>query len=261
MTFLAAALALCLISLFATRSAFAGQPGSSLSLSGFHGIGVLMVFAIYCAATLALGPTYAIALLAAVQLHELGHVIAYRMLGHEQVRLRMVPLPFFSQSITDTPLKTQLGESFVALMGAGFSVGPMVLGYAIATTLAQDAPMLANAAGAFAIACGALNMVSLLPFLPLDGGRAINAVTHSVMPVLGPAMACFMIAAFAMAAMRQGSLALGLLAAMGVQSLLPRPAPTQEPLKANEALLVLAAYTFIFATHFTSGWWLLKELF
>ena len=234
---------------------FVGRP---IALSGFDGIGVLAGFAVFVMAAWAAGPAIATAILISLLLHEMGHVIAHQMMGHASTRFRLAPM-IADEPISDLPLQTDGQTLFAALMGPGFCLLPMVLAHLAALGLAEGHPTLANGLRTFAITCGAVNFVLLLPFWPLDGGRCVRIASRSIWPALAPALAVFMTAALAMAAMRGGSVPLLLLAVIGVQSLLRRDKGSVNPLLPDNALLALAAYAFTLAAHFSGGWALLSQ--
>jgi len=249
---------LCGALLYALRGGvIAGGP---VSFSGFNGIGVVFVFIAFVFAAALLGPAFGVSLLISLFIHELGHVLAYRMLGHTNTRIRMVPLLPGSE-ISDKPLTSEGEAFFVAIMGPGLSLAPMVLALALSAAFSQTAPGFAVAMRVFAVTCGALNFVNLLPIWPLDGGRCARLAASSFWPGLAPGITIFMCSALAMAGLRSGSIALIILAAIGAHSLLRKSEPLAQQMNANNALIALAAYTFTFAAHFTSGWLLLEIYF
>ncbi|MBV1867186.1 MAG: hypothetical protein KUG69_04670 [Marinosulfonomonas sp.] len=249
---------LCGALLYALRGGVTA--GGPVSFSGFNGIGVVVVFVAFVFSAALLGPAFGISLLISLFIHELGHVLAYRMLGHTNTRIRMVPLLRGSE-ISDRPLTSEGQAFFVAIMGSGLSLAPMVLALALSAAFAQTAPEFSVAMRVFSVTCGALNFVNLLPIWPLDGGRCARLAAASFWPALAPGMTIFMCSAMAMAGLRSGSIALLILAAIGAQSLWRKNEPLAEPMSANHALIALAAYAFTFAAHFTSGWLLLQIYF
>lgn len=232
-----------------------GQP---IALSGFDGVGVLTGFAVFVLAAWGSGPMIAFALLVALLLHELGHVVGHQIIGHSATRFRLAPI-VADVPISDRPLRTDGQTLFAALMGPGFCLLPMLLSHLAALGLSESNPALAYGLWTFAITCGAVNFVLLLPFWPLDGGRCVRIASRSIWPALAPSLAVFMTAALAMAAMRGGSVPIWFLAVIGVQSLLRRDKGSANPLPPDNALLALAAYAFTLAAHFCGGWALLSQ--
>ncbi len=225
----------------------------SITVSGLNGIGVIFGFIFYVLASSVFGAEIAVTLIASLLLHEMGQVLAYRMLGHSQAKFRLVMLQY-NQPISAQPLTNDGEEFFTAIMGAVFSLGPMVLSLAIAAALLPVAPVTAHQFWLFGVTCGALNFVSLLPFWPFAGGRCIRTSVVKFWPGLGPMMTVFLSAAMLVASLRTGSVALMVLAGIGAQSLW-RPSPSGlEPMEPETGLIALSAYAFTLAAHFSAGW-------
>ncbi len=247
----AAAILLCAVMANVLRPVTTSQ--QNIQLVGFDGAGLILVFVIYVAAAAFLGDTFAISLIAAFLLHEGGHVLANRMLNRGTSRFRMVPL-LAGQQVCETPFRSEGAAFFVALMGAGFSLAPMSLAFALALLLRSTGPELADFLIVFGATIGAVNFLALLPFRPLDGGRCAAIAARNFWPALAPSYTIFMIAAFMTAGVKNGSVALLALAAFGLQSLIRKPGRPLVPMGASTGLIGLAAYTFTLAAHFTAGW-------
>ena len=221
--------------------------------SGFDGISVIAGFIMFVAAASVLGTAVGISLILSCLLHELGHFLAHRMLGHSSTRFRLAPL-LTREPSSDVPLRTE-GQAFcVALMGPGLCIAPVVFAMTLAHALAPSAPDVSYYLGVFAVTCGAFNFVNLLPFYPLDGGRCARIAANNFWPALAPAMTVFMSAAFASASIRLGSVSLMVMAGIGAHSLLRRSHSRLVPMGGDNALIGLAAYSFTMAAHFTAGW-------
>ena len=247
---------LCAATVFAVRGGVLARP--RMLFSGFDGIGVLTGFVVFTVASAAFGPVFALSLIVSLLLHEFGHVIGYRMIGHEDARFRLVPL-LSGAPMSDHPVRTEGQAFFVALMGPGVSIGPMVLAYTLSATLANSNPEVSGNLRVFAVTCGTLNFLNLLPFWPLDGGRCTRIFAGNFWPTLAPALTVFMTAAFTAAALRTDSLTLFILAGVGVQSLFQKGEPKREKLGESNALTAMAAYAFTLATHFCGGYWLMSH--
>ena len=234
--------------------------GGSLSFSGFNGIGVLAGFLFFVFIATTLGRPFGLPLIAALLVHEFGRAMGYRMLGHANSRVRL--LPFLScQRSSDRPLKTD-GELFLAsIMGPAFSLGPLTFAMALSMLLRAQAPELSETLWVFAITCGTVNFVALLPFAPFDGEKCARAATVSFWPALAPAMAVFMSTAMVTAAFRTGSLVLFGAAMIGAITVLRRPRAGRPPLFPDDGLLALSAYVFTMAAHFSAAWPLLSAYF
>jgi Zn-dependent protease len=108
-----------------------------------------------------------------ILLHELGHALAFPLVGMQPKGIYLVP--FIGGAATaKTPFRTDFQEGFVSLMGPGFSLIPtfaFLIGY-----LASGNSTLYTAAAISAF----VNLLNLAPVLPLDGGRVIKAVLTAV---------------------------------------------------------------------------------
>lgn len=231
--------------------------GPRIVLSGFDGIGVVVGFMVFTLASALLGPTFGISLIVSFLLHEFGHVIAYRMVGHQDARFRLVPV-LSGVQISDQPLKTDGQAFFVALMGPGISIAPMALAYSLSVALSQHDPQAASLFRVFAVTCGTMNFITLLPFWPLDGGKCARLFAINFWPALAPALTAFLTAALASAAWRTGSIALLVLALVGLQSMFRKKSGQRIAMSPDVGLTAMAAYAFTMAAHFSGGWMLLS---
>jgi Zn-dependent protease len=124
------------------------------------------------------------ALLAVViLLHELGHALAFRLVGMQPKGIYLVPF-MGGLATAKTPFRTDFQEGFVSLMGPGFSLVPtfvFLIGY--------------HASGNFTLYTAAaisafVNLLNLAPILPLDGGRVIKTVLTAVSRRLALIVSC-----------------------------------------------------------------------
>ena len=144
-----------------------------------------------------------------VAVHEYGHVLAFRMAGHRKPVFRLAP--FGGVAFSDKPARSQTESAFIAIMGPGFSIVLVLVGLLAAQLLLPEHAELFWFAPAFdwriaveagqelepwrVIAISAallvvkwtafLNFLNLLPFYPLDGGRAMRSLASPA----GPAVA------------------------------------------------------------------------
>ena len=251
-----AATILCFLTIVALRGNVLA--GSRLTLVGFDGISVIIGFVAFVLGAVVFGPLFGMSLVISVLLHELGHVLAYQFLGYENVRFRFVPL-FSGVPISDTPIRTEGHGFFIALMGPGICVAPMALAYALSIVLQDVHPEAATIFRTFAVTCGTINFINLLPFWPLDGGKCARIFAANFWPALAPALAVFMAAMFATAAIRTQPLTLLIMAMVGAQSIFHKAKPHPIPMGADNALIAMAAYSFTMAAHFSGGYWLLSQ--
>jgi Zn-dependent protease len=124
------------------------------------------------------------ALLAVViLLHELGHALAFRLVGMQPKAIYLVP--FMGGLATGkTPFRTDFQIGFVSLMGPGFSLIPtfaFLIGYHAS---GNSTLFTAAAISAF------VNFLNLAPILPLDGGHVIKAVLTAVSRRLALVVSC-----------------------------------------------------------------------
>lgn len=126
----------------------------------------------------AFGWAIAILLVAALLVHEFGHLLAYRLIG--QPWGRMVFLPFLGAiAVPRLGFVTQGQSVFAAIMGPGFSVVvPLVsafLVYLWPPGIGRDIAL------SIGLVASALNLFNLLPVEPLDGGVILRSVAARIM--------------------------------------------------------------------------------
>ncbi len=257
---LAVSLALCAATLVALRGGLTSPNGTTIA--GLDpqamGMGLLAIVA----AAYVWGPLYGLALILAVALHEFGHVAAYRVAGHSDARFRLVPL-MGGVAISDTAPASQEKAFFIALMGPGICIAPMVVAHIAAELVWDTSPALSDFLWTFAAVTGALNFFNLLPLWPLDGGRCMQIVASAFLPGSTSMVLLAMSAAMIAMAVWMQSLLLFLFALIGSQSLFQAGAllSAQRPMGRPRALLALAAYGFTLAAHLLGGSWLVSRLF
>jgi Zn-dependent protease len=180
MLFIFAALALCLATLYALRGGLTGR-GRFVTIAGFDtqslGLGVFAI----AAAGYFYGPVFGAALILSIMIHEFGHVAAFRVCGHSDARFRLIPL-FGGMAISDTHPASQEKDFFIALLGPGICIAPMVLAYVASDYLVLDYPYVVEFLWTFAMIMGAINFFNLLPFWPLDGGRCLAILCNTYAP-------------------------------------------------------------------------------
>jgi Zn-dependent protease len=107
----------------------------------------------------------------ALFIHELGHLVAYRLMG--QPWGRMIFLPFLGAiAMPRLPFESQGQTVFAALMGPGIStlLSVACAAWALTATHVTAFPVLLG------IVTVLLNIFNLLPVEPLDGGIALRSV-------------------------------------------------------------------------------------
>lgn len=226
-------------------------------------LGSVRVWILLClAAILIFKLKYGSALVLALMLHELGHVAAHRILGHEDARFRLAPL-FAPTAISKTPTRSQAQEFFVSIMGAGFSLVPMVATLVAASALKEAAPTLSDLLYALGSTIAALNFVNLLPLLPLDGGRCLRQILLTLCPVTGVYILLALSAGAAALSFVHESLSLIVIVCLG-GLIFFRPQEDEQPktpMSTQTASLASATYLFTLAAHGVAGWWLIRWYF
>lgn len=205
---------------------------------------------------------YGSALVLALLIHELGHVAGHRILGHADTRFRLAPL-FTAGPISTRATRSQAQEFFVTIMGAGFSLIPMVATLMLARFLETPAPDLATVFLAIGSTIAALNFVNLLPLLPLDGGRCLRQIFITLCPTTGIFVLLICSAAAAALSFVQESLSLIVIVCIGGLVFF-RPADdglVRTPMSQGTAFLALAIYGFTLSAHAVAGWWLIRWYF
>jgi Zn-dependent protease len=114
-----------------------------------------------------------------VGLHELGHLAAFRLMGHRRVRMIFIPL-LGGIAIGGRPYDSRFEVAFVALMGAGFSA--FFVPVAIAASIGAQAsghPGFATLFGAVAGCSALFNIANLVPVWKFDGGQVLRQICGS----------------------------------------------------------------------------------
>ena len=147
--------------------------------------------------------------------------------------------------------RSQAESAYISLMGPGFSVVLVVVGYLAALALAPTQPELARYLLAGVQIVGLLNALNLLPLYPLDGGQALVAVAATGGPraakVAALAMAALLaaLAFFLKAWMMLAFAVLGLAAALKAAESFAGV----RPMSPATAALTIAAHLTLFAIH------------
>jgi Zn-dependent protease len=121
------------------------------------------------------GGSLAASLLIVILLHELGHVIAMRWVGIPVRGIYFVPF-FGGVAIGESLGTTEATRGFVALMGPAFSMLTTLVW--IFLSVQSGDQFLSD----LALISALLNGFNLLPILPLDGGRVLQAMASRLAP-------------------------------------------------------------------------------
>jgi Zn-dependent protease len=174
-------LGLCLGTWAALRGGFALVGARGLHIVGFDPNAVGLGAVAIAVAVWFYGWAFGAAIILAVALHEFGHVVAYRVCGHADARFRLIPI-LGGVAISNRLPAAQDRAFFIALMGPGICLAPMVLAFAISDLAYPTWPLVSGFLYVFAMVLGSFNFFNLLPFWPLDGGRMVQILTQTYMP-------------------------------------------------------------------------------
>nr|WP_246317586.1 site-2 protease family protein [Hyphomicrobium methylovorum] len=219
------------------------RAGTSEAIGGKQIKNALITGALTFASFFALfGGSIAISLLIVILLHEIGHVIAMRWAG---ITVRGIYfLPFFGGvAVGESAGSNQLTRGLVALMGPGFSMLPTSV--FLLLSLQNGDPTLTN----LALISALLNGFNLLPIMPLDGGRVLEALMSRIGNAAARAVhAITMSAGIGLAAVFGDYLLVGLLLIIA-PSILRTPGNSDTdcaPLNRSELAWLTIAYIAVF---------------
>ncbi len=178
----------------------------SLALTLF-GLGALLSTLWFAASD----PMFGVLLLGVILFHELGHATAMRALGYVDTRIYLIP-GLGGAAVGHKRDASIHAESIVLLAGP---VPGILLGLALGLVLPQLPASLAHVTEPlFALAVVALfvNLVNLLPALPLDGGRLAHRIVGGIHPAIDVGLRVLSIAVLGAGALAMGDLLLGMFA-------------------------------------------------
>lgn len=158
--------------MFRTKSLIeTGHPSEWAHWLISSGVALVTGLVSLAAFSILLGWQLALLLIAALAVHEFGHLLAYKLIGQPWGRLMF--LPFLGAiAVPRLPFHKQGEAVFAALMGPGLSVIP-----AAALALYVHSVGVMNVWLIYAgIVVAGLNIFNLLPAEPLDGGMALRSV-------------------------------------------------------------------------------------
>lgn len=190
-----------------------------------------------------------------VALHELGHMAAFRLMGHRKVRMIFIPL-LGGIALGGRPYDSRFEVAFVALMGAGFSalLLPVLIGGSV---LAESSgrPLAAMLLAIF-VGCSALfNIANLVPVWKFDGGQVLRQICSG--PFALGAASFGLLSAFLALGWHVGFSFRALLAAGAIFACLSlltigagaRPRHELKPIRAFDRVAIGAALLAVFVIH------------
>lgn len=207
------------------------------------------------------GWTFGVALILAVIIHEYGHVVAYRVCGHDDARFRLIPI-LGGIAISNRLPATQGAAFFIAIMGPAINLAPMTLAFALSNLIFEHSPLIATFLFVFGMVLASFNFFNLLPFWPLDGGRMAQMLCQTYMPWATRQVSIAMTLIGAALALFTGSyfLLFFILISWGGLMQSEQVLGIQRPMTLGHASIGLAAYAFTAASFFIGGSFLLKGL-
>lgn len=115
---------------------------------------------------------FAIALIACLVVHEYGHVRAMKYFGIKTKGFYLIPF-FGGMALTDEKINTRWQDVVISIMGPTFGLILSLILWGV--YLVTDNVFVANLANFNAF----LNVINLIPILPLDGGHVLKSVAFS----------------------------------------------------------------------------------
>ncbi|WP_296746701.1 SRPBCC family protein [Mesorhizobium sp.] len=231
------------------------------------GFAVLSAFILWPFFGLNLGGLALAAILTSVvALHELGHMAAFRLMGHRRARMIFIPL-LGGIAMGGRPYDSRFEVAFVALMGAGFSafLVPVLIaasGYANGEGYRLAAALLATLAG-----CASLfNIANLVPVWKFDGGQVLRQICPG--PAALALASFFLLSALLAIGWRAGFSPSFLLVAGAVFSILSlltmgsgvKPRHELKPIRPFDRLAMAGALLAVFAIHGYGMLWASAQL-
>lgn len=201
-----------------------------------------------------------------VALHELGHMAAFRLMGHRKARMIFIPL-LGGIAIGGRPYNSRFEVAFVALMGAGFSAFLVPIVIAASVFAGGEGHRAAAALLAALAGCAALfNIANLVPVWKFDGGQVLRQICPG--PIVLALASFFLLSAF-LALGRQAGFSSGFLIVAGavfsILSLLTvgsgiKPRHELEPIRTVDRFAIAGALLAVFVIHGCGVLWASAQL-
>jgi Zn-dependent protease len=190
-----------------------------------------------------------------VALHELGHMAAFRLMGHKKARMIFIPL-LGGVAIGGRPYDSRFEVAFVALMGAGFSAFLVPVLIAASSLAHAEGHRLAAALLATLAGCAALfNIANLVPVWKFDGGQVLRQICPTPAAL---ALASFALLSALLVLGREAGFSSGFLLVAGavfaILSLLTvgsavKPRHELKPIRTVERIAIGGALIAVFVIH------------
>jgi Zn-dependent protease len=212
------------------------------------------------------GLFYSAVLTSVVALHELGHMAAFRLMGHRRVRMIFIPL-LGGIAIGGRPYDSRFEVAFVALMGAGFSAFVVAIAWGWSVHAASSGEMhLANLLMIFAGCSALFNLANLAPMWKFDGGQVLRQICPNA-PVLAAASFALLIlllgfgylAGFSARVLIVAGIVVALLSLITSGSGV-RPRHELKPILPRDRWVMAAALLAVFTIHGVGVVWAARQL-
>ncbi|WP_372530033.1 site-2 protease family protein [Oricola sp.] len=211
------------------------------------------------------GAFLAVTLTVVVGMHELGHLVAFRIMGHQTARVIFLPL-LGGIAIGGRPYDRHFEVGFAALMGAGFSAFPVAALTWVA--LGSDMPVVASGALAVVLMIMSLfNLGNLMPVWKFDGGQVLRQLFRTDRGMAAASFATLIImTATGVAAGLPSQVLVICGVVIAVISLLTSktgvaPKTALRPMTNNERIALGLAFAAVLAIHAIALAWSLHRLF
>ncbi len=133
---------------------------------------------------------FALGLMVILLFHEYGHVHAMRRSGLPVRGIYFIPL-LGAAAVAESTWRTRGEQAYIALNGPLWGLYLTLPLFVAGLLFGEAHPVLPAMAAWWAL----VNLFNLLPINPLDGGRLLNAVTHSLHSRLGVAVSALALVA------------------------------------------------------------------
>ncbi|WP_026481588.1 hypothetical protein [Ahrensia sp. 13_GOM-1096m] len=190
-----------------------------------------------------------------VGLHELGHIAAFRIMGHRTARMIFIPI-LGGIALGGRPYDRHFEIGFSALMGAGFSAFlTALLMWSHPLISEMSTKLIADCVVVFALMGALFNLGNLIPVWKFDGGQVLRQIFRTP---YAQALCAFLLLGWLMAIGHIIGLPANMLIISGaIFSLLSvftskggiKPKTPLTPMNNNERAAILAAFVAVFSIH------------
>ena len=200
-----------------------------------------------------------------VAMHEFGHMLAFRIMGHKSARMIFIPI-LGGIALGGRPYDRHFEVGFSALLGAGFSVFPVMAAitfYPVALSHGWNG--FAACLAAFGMIGAVFNLANLVPVWKFDGGQVIRQVftskwaqALSSFTILGALLLIGLFAGFSASVLLPVGVVFALMSLMtNGPSFKPRHA--LDPMTGRERAAILAGLAATFIAHASGTIWGLAQ--